>query len=166
MSHLISTPNAKDRSFVLGQELRATILTTAADTDGRHDLTECTQPAGATTPLHLHTRYEERFWVVSGSMTVWAGSEKVMLRSGDFYAIPTHVPHTIQAGPDGTHALSITSPAGFAELIARTGTPAHIATAETELDDELFMAVTTVLGDVVLGPPGMTPADLATSEDA
>jgi mannose-6-phosphate isomerase-like protein (cupin superfamily) len=137
MSHLISTPNAQERSFVLGRELRATILTTAADTGGRHDLTECRQPAGATTPLHLHTRYEERFWVVSGSMTVWAGSEKVTLRSGDYYAIPTRVVHTIQAGP---------------------------ATAETELDDELFMAVTTELGDVVLGPPGMTPADLTPAD--
>jgi hypothetical protein len=34
------------------------------------------------------------------------------------------LPH-IQAGSEDTHALNITSPAGFAELIARAGTPAH-----------------------------------------
>jgi hypothetical protein len=45
-------------------------------------------------------------------------------------------------------------------------TPAHLATPETELDAELFMAVTTELGDVVLGPPGTTPADLANGEGA
>jgi len=32
-----------------------------------------------------------------------------------------------------------------------------LATTETELDTELFMAVTTELGDVVLGPPGDDP---------
>jgi hypothetical protein len=45
------------------------------------------------------------------------------------------------------------SPAAFAELIARTATPAHLATPDTEPDADRFMAVTTELGDVVLGPP-------------
>jgi hypothetical protein len=49
-------------------------------------------------------------------------------------------------------------------LIARTGTPIHLATPETELNTELFMAVTTELGDVVLRSPGTTPADLAEHE--
>lgn len=82
------------------------------------------------------------------------------LRSGDFFTIPRDVPHGIKSGPDGARALNISSPAGFAELIARAGTPLHLATPETELDAELLMAVTEELGDVVLGPPGMTPADL------
>jgi Cupin domain len=117
-------------------------------------------PAGSTTPLHLHTRYEERFWVVSGSLTVWAGPDKVTLRSGDYYLIPMQVPHMVQAGPGDAHALHISTPAGFAELVARTGTPAHLAAAGAEFDADLFMAVTTELGDVVLGPPGTTPAEL------
>jgi hypothetical protein len=37
------------------------------------------------------------------------------------------------------------------------------ATAETELDTDLFVTVSTELGDVVLGPPGATPAELADS---
>ena len=51
----------------------------------------------------------------------------------------------------------ISTPAGFAELIARAGTPAHFLTPDTEPDLELFMAVTTELGDVILGPPGTMP---------
>jgi hypothetical protein len=35
-----------------------------------------------------------------------------------------------------------------------------LATPETELDTDRFLAVSTELGDVVLGPPGTTPADL------
>lgn len=159
-----TTPVQPERQIVLGQELRATILTTGPETEGRHDMSECHQPAGGRTALHLHTRYEERFWVVSGSLTVWAGPDQVTLRSGDFYAIPRDVPHAIEAGSEGAHALQISSPAGFAELLVRTGTPAHLASPDTQLDMELFMAVTTELGDVVLGPPGAVPADLYTRD--
>ncbi len=162
MTAFTPAPEVSERTFVLGQDLHATILTTGAETDGRHDFSECRQPGGVATPLHLHTRYEERFWVVEGSLQVWAGPATVTLRSGDYYAIPMNVPHAVQTGPEGAHALHISTPAGFAELIARTGTPAHLAGPHTELDQDLFMAVTTELGDVVLGPPGMTPAELNT----
>jgi uncharacterized cupin superfamily protein len=116
------------------------------------------------TPLHLHTRYEERLYVISGSLTVWVGKDKLTLRAGDYHHIPLNVPHTVQAGSEDTHALNISSPAGFAELIARAGTPAHLAAPEAEVDAERFMQVTTELGDVVLGPPGTTPADLVDGE--
>jgi mannose-6-phosphate isomerase-like protein (cupin superfamily) len=156
-----STPDAPERQFVLGQGLQATILATAEETDGHLDLMDCVQPPGAATPLHMHTRYEERYWVISGSMTVWAGQDQVTMGPGDYYVIPTNVPHMVRFGPEGARALVFSSPAGFAQLVARAGTPAHLATTETELDTELFMAVTTELGDVVLGPPGTTPAELA-----
>lgn len=148
-----------ERSYVLGQGLRATILTTGEDTGGKHDFSDTWQPAGEMTPLHLHTRYEERLWVVEGGLSVWAGDEFVQLRSGDYYRIPMNVPHAIRSGPVGCHALHISTPAGFAELVARTAVPARLASPTTELDMELFMAVTTELGDVVLGPPGTLPTD-------
>ena len=155
----MTRPDMRQRQFVLGPErVRVTILTTGAETGGRHDFTDSWLPAGSMTPLHLHTRYEERIWVASGSLTVWACPDKVVLRSGDYHRIPTHVPHTIRSGPEDTHALHISTPAGFAELVARAGTPAHLLTPDTQPDLELFMAVTTELGDVVLGPPGTMPA--------
>jgi quercetin dioxygenase-like cupin family protein len=158
LSHPTTT---RERQFVLGPErVRVTILTTGAETDGRHDLIDSVLPSGSTTPLHLHTRYEERVYVISGSLTVWVGPDKLTVGSGGFYHIPLNVPHAVQAGAEDTHAILISSPAGFAELVARAGTPAHLATPETEPDLELFTAVTTELGDVTLGPPGTTPAEL------
>jgi mannose-6-phosphate isomerase-like protein (cupin superfamily) len=167
MSHSTTTrPGAPERQFVFGPErLRATILTTATETDGRHDLTDGVLPPGATVPLYLHTRYQERLFVVSGSLTVWAGPDTLTLRPGDYYHVPMHVPHTFRAGSEGARALNISSPAGFAETITRAGTPAHLATPDTEFDLDLLMAVAAELGDVVLGPPGTTPADLANSQD-
>ncbi len=154
------TGGPEDRVFALGTELRATILTSGEETEGRHDLVHAVQPPGKMTPLHLHTRYEERFWVISGSMTVWAGPEKAVLHSGDFYTVPRDTPHAVHSGPEGSRALLISSPAGFAELIARTGVPARLAGDGAGFDEELFNAVTAELGDVNLGPPGSVPSDL------
>jgi quercetin dioxygenase-like cupin family protein len=166
MTHT-TTPGARERRFVMGPErVQATILTTGEETDGRHDLLDTVLPAGSTTPLHLHTRYEERVYVISGSLTVWAGPDKLTVGAGGYYHIPLNVPHTVQAGSEDTHALLVSSPAGFAELVARAGTPAHLVTPETQPDFELFMAVTTELGDVTLGPPGTTPAELPRREEA
>jgi quercetin dioxygenase-like cupin family protein len=55
----------------------------------------------------------------------------VQLRSGDYYAIPLNTPHVIKAGPHGGRSLVISSSAGFAELIARAATPAHLAGSDT-----------------------------------
>ena len=102
----------------------------------------------------MHTRYEERYWVISGSMTVWAGQDQVTMGPGDYHVVPTNVPHMVRFGPEGTRALVFSTPPGFAQLVARTGTPAHLATPETELDTDRFQSVSTELGDVVLGPRG------------
>jgi mannose-6-phosphate isomerase-like protein (cupin superfamily) len=157
-------PDGQEREFVLDQEATVRMLTIGEETEGRHDFTDTVLSAGAMTPLHLHTRYDERFWVVTGSMTVFAGPDTVALGPGDYYAIPMRVPHAIHAGPDGARSLQISSPAGFAELVARTGTPAHLATAETEFDTERFATVSAELGDVILGPPGTTPVDFVAVE--
>lgn len=67
---------------------------------------------------------------------------------------------SLAAGLIDVRALTISSPAGFAEVIARAGTPVHLATPETQIDAELFMAVGAELGDLVLGPPGTKPGDI------
>ena len=94
--------------------------------------------------------------MISGALTVWVGPDKLTVGAGGYH-IPLNVPHMVQGGAEDTHAILISSPAGFAELVARAGTPAHLATPATEPDQELFMEVTTELGDVVLDPPGATP---------
>ena len=148
------------RDYMLGQELRVRILTTGAETAGRHDLVDAFQLPDTATPVHLHTRYEERLFVVEGACTVWVGTGTMRLGPGDYCAIPLDTPHAIKAGPTGCRSLLVTSPAGFAELIARAATPADLAGPDTETDLELFASVSAELGDEILGPPGTRPADL------
>ena len=97
---------------------------------------------------------------MEGKCTLWVGPDMVQLRPGGYYAIALNTPHAIKAGPKGCRSLLITSPAGFAELIARAATPARLAGPDTEIDLEIFTSVSAELGDQILGPPGMLPADL------
>ena len=84
--------------------------------------------------------------------------EGVRVGRGDYCAIPLNTPHAIKAGPDGCRSLLISSPAGFAELITRAATPAHLAGSDTQIDLELFASVSAELGDQLVGPPGTVPA--------
>ena len=146
-----------DREYSLDAGTRFTVLTPGSDTGGRHDVVEAVQAPGTTTPLHLHTRYDERIWVIEGEAIAWIGEDQLTVGPGRLITIPMNVPHMIQAGPGGLHALNVTSPAAFAELIERTGTPAASAGPDTHVDLERFMAVSAELGDVLLGPPGTRP---------
>ncbi|WP_410659312.1 cupin domain-containing protein [Amycolatopsis sp. lyj-112] len=152
----MTDPRAVRGKFFLGPHEEFTILANAAETDGRHDITEAVQSAGSMTPLHKHTRYEERVYVLEGSLTVWLDGDPKTLGPGEYALIQRNVVHAIHAGPDGVRALNTTSPAGFAELIARVATPAELVGPDTEIDAELFARVAAELGDVLLGPPGMT----------
>ncbi|WP_051023280.1 cupin domain-containing protein [Nocardia pneumoniae] len=105
-----------------------TVLTTAEETDGRHDLADITLLPGSDTALHKHTRYEERISVIDGSLSVWAGDDTYTLGPGDFYTITMNTPHTLEAGPAGARVLTMSSPALFVDLIRRAGTPEANAT--------------------------------------
>jgi mannose-6-phosphate isomerase-like protein (cupin superfamily) len=156
----MSETTGQNQNFVLDEGVRVLILTRGAETGGRHDLVEATQSPGTMTPLHLHTRYDERLWVIEGELTVWAGRGKRVVGPGGFVVIPMNTAHMIQAGPGGARVLNITSPAGFAELVERTAAPAALSGAGARLDLDRFMEVTAELGDIVLGPPGTTPDQL------
>ena len=87
------------RDYVLGQDLRIRILTTGAETSGRHDLVDAFQLPDTLTPLHLHTRYEERLFVTEGACTVWVGPDTVRGRPGRLLRHPTQHPARDQGRP-------------------------------------------------------------------
>lgn len=80
-------------------------------------------------PTHDHP--EEQFGLVlEGEMELTIGAETRLLRKGDLYAIPPHVPHSGRTLDQACLVLDIFSPprAGFRELIERANrlrSPAH-----------------------------------------
>jgi quercetin dioxygenase-like cupin family protein len=139
---------------------RLTVLADHTETGGRYDLIESRKAAGDRTPPHRHTRYDERFYVVDGELTVWVGKRKVVLHAGETFTIPAGTAHVVAATGEGiTHGLVVASPSGFARLIQEAGTP-DTGSAPPELtpaDLERVNRVATEVGDEILGPPGALP---------
>src|ERR1700724_1248979 len=90
------------RDYVLGQELRVRILTTGAETSGRHDLVDAFQLPDTATPVHLHTRYEERLFVLEGACTVWVGPDT--MRVGRATTAPSRLTPRTRSRPAQTAA--------------------------------------------------------------
>jgi quercetin dioxygenase-like cupin family protein len=106
-------------------------LTSGDDTGGAFDVSVVTQPAGIATPLHVHTREAEAFYVLEGTMTYRAGDDTYQLRAGSFIYLPADVPHAFRVTGSGVRFLGLTAPSGLMALYDEVGVPA----ADRELPD-------------------------------
>lgn len=57
-------------------------LAYGAETDGRFDVSLVTQPPDIATPLHVHTREAEAFYILEGTLTSRPGDELHKLTAG------------------------------------------------------------------------------------
>ncbi|WP_404790673.1 cupin domain-containing protein [Altericista sp. CCNU0014] len=131
-----------------------TIVADRTTTDGKYDLIEGYFPPRAQTPPHRHTRYSEQLYVLEGEFTVWVGKDKLVLGAGKSAFIPMGAPHVVAALSDRlARGLVVASPSAFADLIAATGTQNQ----DEAPDMELFIRISTEIGDEILGAPGDLP---------
>lgn len=89
-------------------------------TGGAMTLIESTADGGA--PLHVHTREDEAFYVVAGTISVRIGDETHEAPAGSFVWLPRGIPHAWDVvGAPGTTAtvLMITVPAMLDVFLAR-----------------------------------------------
>jgi mannose-6-phosphate isomerase-like protein (cupin superfamily) len=100
-------------------------LLSSADSGGELGMALVTQPPGIATPLHLHTREAEAFFLLEGSMTYRAGDEIFHLATGDFIWLPAGLPHAFRVtGSTPVRFLGLTSPGGLMALYDEVGIPA------------------------------------------
>src|SRR2546425_1549531 len=102
----------------------ATIKATAADTGGAYTLVEIEVGPGYSTPLHVHHREDEGFWMLEGSATFEVGDNTFEAMPGTHLFGPRGIPHRWAAGPDGARLLYLFAPGGFEELIEAMSVPA------------------------------------------
>jgi mannose-6-phosphate isomerase-like protein (cupin superfamily) len=106
----------------------AEIKASAAETGGQYTLLEITAPPGLQTPLHVHYREDEGFYVLDGSVTIEVGDETVELGPGQHAFGPRNVPHRFTVGPDGAHMIWVLTPSGFEDFVDEVSEPAAAPT--------------------------------------
>ena len=145
MLHLVG-PGEGSTISALGSTY--TTKTDGEATGGAYSLVE-EELWGDPTPLHLHTREEEAFYVLSGRLAVWVDGTEQVAEPGAFLLIPRGVPHAARrATDDPVRMLTVVSPSGlqrFFESVVRVGEEALLA------HPERLAALAAEFGNEILG---------------
>ena len=101
-------------------------LLSGAESGGGLDVSLITQPPGIATPLHVHSREAEAFYVLEGTLLYQAGEDLHELSAGSFIYLPSGVPHAFRiTGRTPARFLGLVSPAGLLDLYEEVGLPAR-----------------------------------------
>jgi quercetin dioxygenase-like cupin family protein len=137
----------------------ATIKASSETTNGRVAVIEHLAERGAGSPLHVHRREDEWFYVIEGALTLWIDGRTVEAPTGSFVYGPRDVPHTFVVSSDRARFLLVTEPAGFERFMRAMGGPAPTLTVPPPSPPpaELapLVAAAAEYGIEILGPPGI-----------
>ena len=137
----------------------ATIKASAETTNGRVAVIEHLAPEGAGSPLHVHHREDEWFYVTEGMLTFWVGGEVIEAPAGSFVFGPRGIPHTFAVTSPEARFLLVIEPAGFESFVRALAEPAQTLTLPPATsqppDPERMVAAAADYGIEILGPPGI-----------
>ena len=137
----------------------ATIKSSAETTGGRVAVIEHLAPQGSGSPLHVHRREDEWFFVIDGELTFWVGGEVIVAPAGAFVYGPRDIPHTFTVTSDQARFLLVTEPAGFEDFMRALSVPAGERVLPPDTieapDPAVMMATAAEYGIEILGPPGI-----------
>ncbi len=102
-----------------------TFLITGRETDGAFFLSEISVPPNAGPPPHIHSREDESFQLLEGTLTIQVGGTTINASPGDFVHLPRGMVHTFRnTGAVNAKALVLTTPAGLENYFAEVFDPA------------------------------------------
>ncbi len=138
----------------------ATIKASREATDGRVAVVEVLAPRGHGSPLHVHRREDEWFYVIEGVLSFWVGGEKIEAPAGSFLYGPRDIPHTFEVNSPEARFLLVSEPAGFEAFVRAVGQPATTLTLpppaeEPPADITPLVTAAAEYGIEILGPPGI-----------
>lgn len=137
----------------------ATVKASAETTGGRVGIMELLGPKGSGSPLHVHHREDEWFYVLEGELTFWVGGRVIVALAGAFVFGPRDIPHTFLVSSEMARFLLVTEPGGFEKFMRELSQPALTMTPppppSEPPDMALILATAARYGIEILGPPGI-----------
>ena len=96
------------------------------DVGGRLAMIECTTPAGAGPPVHVHEDQNEFMYIVEGSFGIQVSGRRAVLKAGDCYMVPRGTPHAyVVLGTQPARHLNLYDPAAKIEAFFESYDRAH-----------------------------------------
>lgn len=131
---------------------------TSEQTGGQFWLAEQTSNNGYASPVHMHTREDETFYVLDGEVSIEVGQTMHIAGPGETVFAPRGLPHSYKVESSVARWLVLGTPGGFDGWFFDTGKPAERLTvpAFNPADFPDFadvIASVEAYGGKVLGPP-------------
>jgi mannose-6-phosphate isomerase-like protein (cupin superfamily) len=151
----MSTIARPDSDVVWWQGNLFTIKGRGEQTGGALGLAEAKLWPGMATPLHVHHREDEAFYILEGQIRFRRGEEEFSAGPGDFVFGPREVPHSFRVLDGGARMLVLVTPAGLEHMFIEGGTPVRHADEPPpqHYDMERIHALAEKYGWDVIGPP-------------
>ncbi len=109
-------PTAGTVHNVLGAPYR--FLVTSAESGGAFALIEAKAPPGSSVPLHRHTREDETFFCLRGTLAVQWGDSGYILEKGASVFLPRNIPHSYRNPTEEPAVyLVLITPGGFEKCL-------------------------------------------------
>lgn len=102
--------------------------TCSPDTDNQYALAVGIVPPNHGTPMHVHHREDEAFYILKGEFEIECGSEKFKAGPGTFALLPKDLPHRLRnLSTRPGKILCVQSPGGVEEFFEHLSVFAHEA---------------------------------------
>ena len=120
---VISSPDAQAAIWFLGA--LAQVRVSGEQTGGAFALADHLARRGNASPVHIHDRDDETFFVLDGELRVFAGEEEHAAGPGTVAVPPRRLRHAYVVTSATARFLTLHTPAGFERFAAEVGEPAR-----------------------------------------
>ena len=94
------------------------------DTNGRHALIKISVHRGAEPPPHTHSREDESYFILDGTIRYTIGNDQITVNKGEYVYLPKDVPHSFEIISEKAEVLMWISPAGLDQWFWDNSVPA------------------------------------------
>jgi quercetin dioxygenase-like cupin family protein len=102
-------------------------LAKGSDTEGRHALIKIIVQKGAEPPPHVHSREDESYFILKGSIRYTIGDNEITVAEGEYVYLPKDVPHSFEILSEQAEVLMWLSPPGLDQWFWNNSAPSQDA---------------------------------------
>jgi quercetin dioxygenase-like cupin family protein len=123
---VISSPDTQAAIWFLGA--LSQVRLSGEQTGGAFSLRDNLARRGNASPVHVHDRDDETFFVLDGELRVLAGEDDDTAGPGTVAVLPRRLRHAYVVTSATARFLTLHAPAGFEQFAAEVGQPARALT--------------------------------------
>jgi quercetin dioxygenase-like cupin family protein len=99
-------------------------LSMGHETEGSHALMRIIVNRGAEPPAHTHSREDESYYILKGSIRYRVGEDVITVNEGEYVYLPKGIPHKFELLTEQAEVLMWISPAGLDQWFWDNSVPA------------------------------------------